>query len=149
MLRRRMMMEVLSMTIGKDYPENNITNMFYALENGTAKTGIVNFDRALSSETLIFDTDLQTIRGVCIYDEDVSSPAEGSEYTLISIGFFDNGTYKYGITKGSVPNQSSINFLVRCSYRVEGGSLYVTPTFAGNLNYTPFCPSHNYRWIVW
>lgn len=137
------------MTIGKDYPENNISNMFYALENGTAKTGIVNFDRALSSETLIFDTDLQTIRGVCIYDEDISSPAEGSEYTLISIGFFDNGTYKYGITRGSVPTQSSISFLVRCSYRVEGGLLYVTPIFAGNPNYTPFCPGHNYRWIVW
>lgn len=139
------------MTIGKDYPENNITNMFYALENGTAKTGIVNFDRALSSETLIFDTDLQTIRGVCIYDEDISAQNEGPtpENTLLAIGFFENGVYKYGVTRMTSNNTVSAVFLTRCTYRIDGGKLYVTPNFAGNTNYTPFYPGHNYRYIVW
>lgn len=151
MLRRRMMMEVLSMTIGKDYPENNISNMFYALENGTAKTGIVNFEKAISSETMVFDVDIETIRGICIYDEDVSGPNEGitPENTLLSIGFFENGIYKYGITRNTSNSAASVMFLVRCSYRIDGGKLYVTPNFAGNENYSPFCSNHNYRYIVW
>lgn len=139
------------MTIGKDYPENNISNMFYALENGIAKTGTFNFETAISSETMVFDVDIETIRGICIYDEDISDQNEGNtpENTLLSIGFFENGIYKYGVTKSASNNAVSAFFLVRCSYRIDGGSLYVTPNFAGNTNYTPFCPGHNYRYIVW
>ena len=151
MLRRRMMMEVLSMSIGKDYPNGNISNMFYALENGIAKTGTFSFERAISSETMVFDVDIETIRGICIYDEDISAQNEGNtpENTLLSIGFFENGIYKYGVTKSTANNRVSANFLVRCSHRIDGGSLYVTPNFAGNTNYTPFHPAHNYRYIVW
>lgn len=93
MFRRRMMMEVLSMSIGKDYPNGNISNMFYALENGIAKTGTFNFERALSSETMVFDVDIETIRGICIYDEDISGQNEDNtpENVLLSIGFLKMG----------------------------------------------------------
>ena len=152
-MRRRMMMEVLTgMNIGKNYPESNIANMFYALENGIAKTGIINYDAALpTGEKLVFSTDIDVIRGICIYDEDVSSPNEGNspENTFIAIGFFDNGHYKYGMTRSSAKGVVLTGFLIRCSYRIENGSLYVSPTFGSNANYTPFCPGHNYRWIVW
>ena len=151
MLRRRTMMEVLSMSIGKDYPNGNISNMFYALENGIAKTGTFNFEKAISSEIMVFDVDIETIRGICIYDEDISVPNEGStpENTLLAIGFFENGVYKYGVTRTTSNNAVSAVFLTRCTYRIDGGKLYVTPNFAGNTNYAPFYPGHNYRYIVW
>lgn len=140
------------MNIGKNYPESNITNMFYALENGIAKTGIINYEYALpSGETLVISTGIQVIHGICIYDEDISSPDQNSipENIFISIGFFDNGNFKYGVTRSSALNVVGSSFLVRCSYRIENGNLYVSPNFANNANYTPFYPGHNYRWIVW
>ena len=139
------------MSIGKDYPNGNISNMFYALENGIAKTGTFSFKKAISSETMIFDVDIETIRGICIYDEDVSGQNEGStpENTLLSIGFFENGIYKYGVSRITSNNIATPKFLVRCTYRIDGGKLYVTPDFAGNKNYAPFYPGHNYRYVVW
>lgn len=141
------------MNIGIAEPQNNIGNMFYALENGTAKTGQFTLEEPLpSGEKLIFDSGLADIKGMCIYDESVSAITNGNtpETVLFTIGFFDDEVFIYGFTRLSISGGNANNgFLVRCTYRIESGKLFVNPNFGSNANYTPFTPNHTYRWVAW
>lgn len=152
-LRRRLLMEVEKVmggiNIGSDIPGNNILNMFYALEKGTAKTGEFAFENPLpSGEHLIFESGLVDINGLCIINESYDGIAKSEEFTALSFGFFEEGELVVATLLTS-KNTASSSFLARCGYRIESGSLYVTPTFGNNANYTPFRAGTVYRWIAW
>ena len=52
----------------------NLDQMFYCLSNGTAKTDEFKLTQAIpNSETLIFSTGLDSIRGLYIYDAEQTS----------------------------------------------------------------------------
>lgn len=152
MIRRRLLQGVKAMgniQIGSQTPENNILNMFYALENGTAKTGEFSFDTALpSGEHLIFESGLTDIKGLCIIDTGYDGYAKSEETTAFSLGFFEGGELVIATLLNS-KNTATISFLARCNYRIDNGGLYVTPIFGGNKNYTPFRAGATYRWIAW
>ena len=68
----------------------NILNMFYALEQGTAKTGEFTLSQAIpNSEVEIFDTTLATVHGIFIADEsqDTINTANTPENALYALCF--------------------------------------------------------------
>ena len=148
-------------SIGIQTPIPNILNMFYALEHGTATTGEFTLEQAIpNTETEILDTGLSTVNGLFIADESQSTIATGSspENTLFSIAFepTDTGTATYAMTRLTILMAYGTNaqgvvrsFLNRCTWRVDGGVLYVTGSFNQNDNYTPFHSGHTYRWVAW
>lgn len=127
--------------IGKETPTPNLLNLFYALENGTAKAGEYITDKALGSgEHLIFDSGLEEIRGIFICDSETTDNSRQNDITLYRFIFLKNGDIiNYGDSGG----------IIRGTIRVDGGKLYVTPTFSSNSNYTPFYPGHKYVWVAW
>lgn len=153
MIRRRLLQEVINamgnINIGSQTPDNNILNMFYALENGTAVTGEFSVASALSSgEHAIFETGLEDINGLCIINESYDGSTNNNENVVLAIAHFTSGELNHALTyltKGT----AAASFLSRCSYRIENGALYVTPTFGSNTQYTPFAPNTVYRWIAW
>ena len=150
------------MQIGIQTPIPNILNMFYALENGTAKTGEFTLSQAIpNTETEILNTGLSTVNGLFIADESQATVATGNvpENTLFAIVFepTSSGTATYAFTRLTMQmfyDQTSNSggnrgFLNRCSWRVTGGVLYITANFNSNDNYTPFHSGHTYRWVAW
>ena len=146
--------------IGKgDTAIKNILNLFYALEQGTAKTGEFTLATALpATETLVISTGLTTVNGMFIADEDMSEyrTANTPENILISYGAFNDGQVAYALSRLTMQmsatetgNGASKGFINRCTWRIDGGDLYVTATYGGNANYTPFYPGHKYRWVAW
>ena len=138
----------------------NILNMFYALEQGTAKTGEFTLSQAIpNSEVEIFDTTLATVHGIFIADEsqDTINTANTPENALYALCFnpTSEGTCDYAYTKlTKAMDQTNTNsvtgaFLPRATYRVSGGKLYCTGNFNRNDTYTPFHSSHTYRWVAW
>lgn len=144
-----------------DTPIPNILNMFYALENGTAKTGEFQLANPLAKgvETFILDTELSTIHGLFVADEsqDTFVTSSNPDNTLFAIIFnptaADGGDY--AMTRNTT-NMSyatgnsgvSRTFLNRCTWRLDNGKLYVTSDLGGN-NYSPFRSDHMYRWVAW
>lgn len=140
----------------------NLLNMFYALENGTAKTGEFTLSTALpNSETLVLSTGLSELNGLFICAEKQSTYITGAtpENVLIALILRENGTSKYAFTRitkymdivsGNNASSGAIGqFLVRSSYRIDGGNLYVTASFNANNTYTPFRSGITYRWVAW
>lgn len=144
-----------------DTPIPNILNMFYALENGTAKTGEFQLESPLvkNVETFILDTELTTIHGLFVADEsqDTFVPLSSQDNTLFSIVF--NPTAEGGGDYAATRNTSNMSyatnaggasrgFLNRCTWRLDNGKLYVTAATGGD-NYSPFYSGHTYRWVAW
>lgn len=144
-----------------DTPIPNILNMFYALENGTAKTGEFQLESPLVKdvETFILDTELSTVHGLFVADEsqDTFVPSSTPDNTLFSIVFNPTaeGGGDYAATRETtVMSYASGNaglartFLNRCTWRLDNGKLYVTATNGGD-NFSPFRSGHTYRWVAW
>lgn len=142
-------------------PIPNILNMFYALENSTAKTGEFTLAQSIpNTSTLILDTGLSTVNGLFIADESQATRNTGNspENTLWAIVFnpgSSTGSYamtRLNIQMGYNTNSSGVNrgFLNRVSaWEVTNGKLYATGNYNRNNNYTPFYPGHTYRWVAW
>lgn len=161
-MRRRLLIEMLNNTgnaiqIGQDTP-GNILNLFYVLENGTAKTGEFTLSSYLpNTETLIFSSGLEEIRGLMIIDtswewDGVEKTAP--EYTIFflrlfdaNIGFAMNNTTN-SQTENLIHSHSGAN-VVRGICTVDGGDLYVKANFNNNSRYTPFMINHRYIWVAW
>lgn len=150
------------MQIGiQNTPIPNILNMFYALEHGTATTGEFTLAQAIpNKETEILDTGLSTVNGLFIADESQATLTTGNlpENTLFAVVFepTDTGTATYAVTRptmqmyyGTSSAGAHKGFLNRCTWRVDGGVLYVTGEFNKNGDYTPFHSGHTYRWVAW
>lgn len=145
--------------IGKgDTAIKNILNLFYALEQGTAKTGEFTLATALpATETLVISTGLTTVNGMFIADEDMNEYRSGStpENILFTYGAFDGESAIYAMSRITIQmtvfsgSGASKEFLTRCTWRMDDGDLYATATFGGNANYSPFYPGHTYRWVAW
>lgn len=145
--------------IGQNTIAPSFLNLFYALENGTAKTGEFTLAVFLpNTETLIFDSGLDEIKGIFYVDADYAYSATGSvpEYgawglymihpdgladvQACGLATFDSNNGLHKLYTGFIP---------RGSYRIDGGALYVTATYNNHENYTPFCKNHRYAWAAW
>ena len=147
--------------IGAGSPASNLmTSMLYAITTGTIVSGEFTLETAIpDTETLIFDTNLEKIKGVAFINADWDGTTEtGKERTAFGAALInpDSGStflYSYSYcmnltSGGSVPDST---FPVRRakSVIVDGGSFYASGTFSGNANYTPFAPGMKYIWIAW
>lgn len=161
MYRRMMMEEVGGIKIGKDTPVPNILNMFYALENGTVKTGEFTFDSPLSAgEHFIFDYGLEELNGIMVVDTEWNKTSEqlNNEFTVFSFYMKNrsDGSYLcYALNNRTEDNKGGVNgisinsFFVRATVNIKGTSVYATPQFGGNPDYTPFASKHKYIWVAW
>ena len=79
---------------------------------------------------------------------------------MFSIGFFDwEGNGHYACTRGTMmmhnigtsdANQCYRSFLgTRCTWRWDGGDLYLKGSYNNNNGYTPFRSGITYRWVAW
>lgn len=139
----------------------SILNMFYALEQGTAKTGEFTLAQAIpNTSTEILDTGLSTVHGLMIVDEsqDTLNTGNTPENLLFAIAFNPGATtadYSFYRTTtqmayGTNTNGVGRGFLPRVSsWEVTNGKLYATASFSRNDNYTPFHSGHTYRWVAW
>lgn len=141
--------------IGENSVTPNFLNLFYALENGTAVTGEFTMATALpSTETLIFDSGLDEIKGIFYIDCDYNYTAD----TRIGVSTAAWGLYmrnpdetdilllqssntNHAITTGKIANYGT--------HRIDGGSFYITSQYGGNITYTTFAPGHRYKWVAW
>lgn len=147
-------------------PIPNILNMFYALEQGTAKTGTFTPSQALpNTEMEMFDTELTTVNGLFIADEsqDVLNTGNTPENALfgfvidpVSDDTASNDTtgYTYAANRTTTYLQNSKNggsgrFLNRGAWRVASGVFYYTAPYNRNDNYCAFHSAHTYRWVAW
>lgn len=146
-----------------DTPIDNILNMFYALEHGTAKTGEFTLSQAIpNTEVEILDTELANCVGLCIMDESqatvntANSPENLLFGIVLGIGA-DHNSSKQSWSKGSFAMQPYNNsqglsrqFLGgRCTWRFDAGKLYATGAYNRNDSFTPFHSGHTYRWVAW
>jgi hypothetical protein len=143
--------------IGQNSPIN-ILNMFYALENGTAKTGEFTIASYLpNTETLIFSSGLEEIKGYMIIDVDWEwdgTLRSKPEYTTFNFRLFDaNMGFCLNNTTSAAQEDLihgiSGTHVVRGVSRCDGGDLYVKANFSHNADYTPFMINHRYIWIAW
>lgn len=146
-------------SIGKN-TDQNLAQMFYALENGTAVTGTTTFARALpNTEELIFSSGLNKLRGFFYMCDDVVGLNPGVNTSIMGYCLFDSngdllnpgGVCKFnGATNGNAnPVTNSRKFVNMGSVRFDGGDFYVTAEYNRNANYTPFAVGHTYRWVAW
>lgn len=138
----------------------NILNMFYALESGTAVTNEFTLTQAIpNTEVEVLDTGLSTVHGLFIADESQSSIVTGSTPENVLFAFVfeptSTGGASYAVTRFSnkmtygASSSSNGAFLLRCTWRVDGGKLYCKGDFNRNDSYTPFHSAHTYRWVAW
>ena len=146
--------------IGQNTNTPNFLNLFWALENGTAKTGEFTLAATLpNTETLIFDSGLDEIKGIFYVNADYVYSATGGvpEYGVWGLYMENlNGlapVYAMGLSTCNAGNNSyTLNqnqFVTRCSYRFDGGKLYVTAQYNHNTSYTPFMSGEKYVWVAW
>lgn len=138
--------------IGQGTPSPNFMNLFYALEQGTAATGTFMLASPLSGETLIFSSGLSALNGILLVNTDRTEYAGANvDGIFFSIGLFSEGELMLSFYLNTPTNHSpkSTSFIVRGTWRIDGGDLYVTPDYKNNKQYTPFRPGETYRWVAW
>lgn len=146
-------------SIGKN-TDQNLAQMFYALENGTAVTGTTTFAQALpNTEELIFSSGLSKLRGFFYMCDDVVGLNPGSNTSIMGYCLFDSngdllnpgGVGKYnGYTNGNAnPVTDDRKFVNYAFVRFDGGDFYVKADYNRNATYTPFAPGYTYRWVAW
>lgn len=135
--------------------------MFYALENGTAKTGEFFFDSPLGAgENFIFDHGLEELNGIMIVDTEWSKTSQQFTNEFTVLGFYmknrnDGGYLSYAINNRTDKNRNDTNiidvntFIIRATVNMKGTSVYAIPDFASHSAYTPFAPKHKYIWVAW
>ena len=136
--------------IGRDAPSPSFINLFHALEQGTAKTGTFTLANALSGETLIFSSGLESLTGFMLIDVDRTESLEKQEGVWVSIGLLTAGDIAFSFVLNTSYIASAGGVAPRVSsYRFDGGDLFLTPAFAGNKQYTPFRVGETYCWVAW
>lgn len=148
--------------IGQNTKTPNILNLFWVLENGTAKTGEFTLASSLpNKETLIFDSGLSTIKGIFYVDADYVYTATDNkpEYGVWGL-YMKNTEGKNNVQAIGLSTYNAAStilgyvtahntFITRATYEIIGGALYVTATYNNHQEYTPFCPNHRYVWVAW
>lgn len=135
--------------IGQETPAPSFINLFYALEQGTAVTGTFTLASALSGETLIFSSGLPALNGIMLVNTDRTTSL-GAEGVWISIALLSDGDIAFSSVLNTAYTATAGGIALRVNnYRFDGGDLYLTPTFPGNVQYTPFRVGENYRWVAW
>lgn len=138
--------------IGQESPSPNFMNLFYALEQGTATTGTFTLASPLSGENLIFSSGLPALNGILLVNTDRTEYAgTAEEGVFIGFGLLSEGELILGFMLNTSPNPAptKTSFIARGDWRIDGGDLYVTPTYNNHKNYTPFRPGETYRWVAW
>ena len=146
-------------SIGKN-TDQNLAQMFYALENGTAVTGTTTFAQALpNTEELIFSSGLSKLRGFFYMCDDVVGLSPGPNTSIMGYCLFDSngdllnpgGVGKYnGYTNGNAnPVTDDRKFVNYGFVRFDGGDFFVKADYNRNATYTPFAPGYTYRWVAW
>lgn len=158
--------------IGQATPAN-ILNMFYALEQGTAKTGTFTLTTTLpnNAETLLFDTELTDVNGIAIFDEGYYSGVNTlSNYSAVQILVLAKALVPANISKtyaGFNISENSNNAnasayangvfddldgstAIRYGYfRLTNGALYAKGQYNKHSVYTPLRANTTYRWVAW
>lgn len=136
--------------IGQESPSPSFMNLFYALEQGTAVTGTFTLASALSGETLIFSSGLAALNGIMLVNKDRTTKESNQEGLWLSIVLLSDGDIAFSFVLNTTYTASSGGIAPRISsYRFDGGDLYVTPTFGGSTQYTPFRVGETYLWVAW
>lgn len=150
-------------------PIPNIINMFYALEHGTAKTGVYTPATALpNTPTLIFDTELSTVHGLFIADISQDTLNSGTTPENILFAYVINPisenisasvhNYTYGVVRKTTRMNASSDgtsgvsegsFVNRGAWEVTDGKFYYTAPYNKNDAYSAFHSGHSYRWVAW
>lgn len=141
--------------IGQETPSPNWSNLFWALENGTAKTGTFLLASPLASgEHLIFSSGLSSINGIMFMNIDRTEASESSatgslEGIWFNFGFFSDGVLLFSVVRNTSGTKTGAVLTIRGKYRIDVGDFYVTPDYGGSNQYTPFRPKETYRWVAW
>ena len=150
--------------IGSATPVPNLLNLFHALETGACVKGEFTAEKwASTDEQLVFDSELETLSGFMIVNADndftIAATAGGGGNIAHAIVFLADGVPQKGSISTSMAGSGSASYAETlnlylnsssiASARVDGGKLYVTPKYAGNVNYNGFYPGHKYIWIAW
>ena len=148
--------------IGQNTNTPNFLNLFWALENGTAKTGEFTLASNLpNTETLLIDTGLAAVNGFFYVNADYTYTATGAtpEYGVWGLYMLNPtglapvcavglSTYIESGTSHGYPMYSAKPF-VRGDYRVDGGKVYVTATYNNHQSYTPLWKGNRHVWVAW
>lgn len=136
----------------------NILKMFHVLETGTAKYGEFTISSYLpATETLIFSSGLEEIKGFMIIDTDWEwdGIAKNSpEFTVFMLQL-NEGNTSFAINNSTVQEVGDVQridvskSLIRSTTTIDGGDLYVKANFGGNSGYTPLMINHRYIWVAW
>ena len=136
--------------IGQETPAPSFINLFYALEQGTAVTGTFTLASALSGETLIFSSGLPALNGIMLVNTERTTSLDSQEGVWISIALLSGGDIAFSFFMNTSYVASAGGIAPRIdNYRFDGGDLYLTPTFKGNIQYTPLRVGEKYRWVAW
>jgi hypothetical protein len=147
--------------LGAGSPAGNLmASMLYAITAGTAVTGEFTLETAIpNTETLIFDTNLETIKGFAFINVDWDGTTEtGKERNAFGAALInpnDGSAFLYAysfsmnLATGGSLQDSSLPLRHTKSIRIDGGSFYAAGSYNGNANYTPFAPGMKYIWIAW
>lgn len=148
--------------IGQNTNAPNFLNLFWALENGTAKTGEFTLASNLpNTETLLIDTGLAAVNGFFYVNADYAYTATGAtpEYSVWGLYIANpdglSPVHATGLSTYT-PNGNAIGYtisqanpFVRGTYRIDGGKVYVTAQYNNHQTYTPFWKGDRYVLVAW
>lgn len=158
-------------TVGTSVFGNLMGNFLHAVTSGTAATGEFTLATAVpNTETLIFDSGLNTIHGFAFVNVDWDGTITSTQRTAFGMALMNPDAghteyinnvqtpflcqYRYDMNNGAgigaavFTNYSSP--LSNCEkIRIDGGAFYVVGRYNNNANYTPFAPGMKYQWFAW
>ena len=158
--------------LGSNAVPSSLSGMFYALENGTAKTGKLTLTSVLPNAeyALVFETGLDTLTGLLIYISDLFTGVYENNSACIAFALSDgsviegdtsdnadyyNGTLKfYGMKlQGTNFGSQGSNWTGKLEHGVlkfENGSIYgKTINTWNNRLYSALATNVEYSWIAW
>ena len=148
--------------IGQNTNAPNFLNLFWALENGTAKTGEFTLASNLpNTETLLIDTGLAAVNGFFYVNADYTYTATGAtpEYSVWGLYIANPDGLKPVHATGLstyIPNGTAVGYTIsqanpfaRGTYRIDGGKVYVTAQYNNHGTYTPLWKGNRYVWVAW
>lgn len=152
---------------------NLMSNVLYAITSGAAARGEFTLASALpNTETLIFDSGLDTLTGFayidmdwdgvfisgtnkCVFGAALLDPSLDGEWVKNEKTPFTHYTTQYNqdTVNGAVglkPSMTNSPFgMYVTSVRISGGAVYATAQYNNHASYTPFAAGHRYVWWAW
>lgn len=150
--------------VGDNSVPNSVAGMLYAITSGTAKRGSFTFASPLpNGEHLIFATELERINGFFILADKYTEASTGPSASFVGLNlwFADKNVTDGGEIQGSNLHEAtnwsvqgnvmfrSVPYFSYATAKIEGGNLYIEPTYGGNGTYTPFGAGLTYYWFAW